>query len=264
MMSLYLQSDRKKSRRRIVLVCVTIALILAIDFATSGALRAGARSLGAIVWSAGASTGNALFGQGYFSSKRALTAEIASLREALARYGAEDGRHEILEKENDELRALVELRKEEEGIAAQIISSSSASPYGTFLVGVGTKDGVRIGDFVLAGSAHGFVIGRLAEVSAQSSLVKELFAPGEHIEALVEGAEISLEGQGGGNARADVPSSLPIAEGDVVSSALFTGRIIGLVGSVAAEQGSALKRIYVRTPLRTADLRFVYVVRYVE
>lgn len=264
MMSLYLQSDRKKSRRRVILFCVTIVLIFAIDFATSGALRAGVRSLGAIAWSAGASAGNALFGQGYFSSKRALTAEIESLRDALARYAAEDGRHEILEKENNELRALVGLRSEEEGIAAPIISSTSASPYGTFLVGVGAKDGVYIGDAVLAGSARGFVIGRIAEVGARSSLVKELFAPGEALEAIARGAGLSLEGRGGGNAHAEVPSSLAIAEGDVVTSPLFAGRVVGLIGFVSAEQGSARKRIYVRAPLSTADLRFVYVVRHVE
>lgn len=240
---------------------VAVVLLLAADFASGGMLRAAARSLGSVVWSGSTYAQSVFFGGGYFSSKRALSAEIESLREALTARAAEDGRLEILEKENLALRALASLAANEEGIAAPIISSTSASPYGTFAIGVGGNDGVKVGDAVLAADRRGYFLGRIAEVRAKSALVKELFAPGERIDARVGDAELSLEGRGGSNARSEVPPALSISKGDTVTSALFPGRIIGLVGSVSEEEGSGLKRVYVRSPLRIPDLLFVYVVR---
>ena len=227
-------------------------------------MRSGARTLGSLAWSSGASLSCVIFGSGYFSSKRALSSEIKSLRQALAKRDASAGRLEVLKRENEELRAMAKLSAEEPGVVAPIISSLSASPYGTFLIGAGSASLARVGDAVLAGSERGFVVGRIAEIRAKSALVKELFAPGERTDAVIGDAELSLEGRGGGNARAEVPDTLSIAEGDVVTSPHFGNRVIGIVGAVSVEEGSGLMRIFVRAPARTTELRFVYVVRTLE
>ncbi|MBI4093884.1 hypothetical protein HY417_02880 [Candidatus Kaiserbacteria bacterium] len=263
-MSLYQRNERRKARRRLVIATVFVGIALTVDLASGGMVRSGARSLGSLVWSSGASVSGAVFGSGYFRSKRALSAEIESLRQALTERDASVGRLETLERENEELRVIAKLSGEVPGVVAPIISSVIASPYGTFLIGAGSASGVRVGDAVLAGSERGIVLGRIAEVRAKSALVKELFAPGERADAVVESAEFLLEGRGGGNARAEVPDTLSFAEGDLVTSPRFGNRVLGMIGAVSAGEGSGLMHIFVRAPLRTTDLRFVYVVRTLE
>ena len=167
---------------------------------------------------------------------------------------------EALESENRELRGIVHIAEDVSGRTAPIISSVRSSPYGTFIVGAGSADGISAGSVVMAGGERGFVIGQIAEVGEHSSLVEEIFAPGASAEGSVGGAELIFEGQGGGNARAEAPRAISIAEGDSVTSAMFGGRLIGVVGAVPADSASAYKSIYVRTPVSLSELQFVYVV----
>lgn len=227
-------------------------------------MRGTVRVAASALWVAGKAARNAVFPGGYFSSKRALEEENEALRAELAAHSALAGRLEVLERENEELRMIARVVQKEDGITAPIISSSNASPYGTFLIGAGALDGVAEGSVVLSGDERGFVIGRVAEAGARTSLVLEVFAPGASVEGFAGGATLSLEGRGGGNARAEVPRTIELSEGDAVTSGVFGGRIIGIVGAVSSGDSSALMRVYVRAPVSLSELQFVYVVPHLE
>lgn len=253
-----------KARRRLLIATLVVLLALVFDLASGGMVRGAARVAASAVWSAGSAASGAIFGSGFFSSKRGLEAKIEALQQELTAQQALTGRLEVLERENTQLRAMVNFAKQQRGVAAPIVSSSNSSPYGTFLIGAGTLEGVAEGSIVLAGSEKGFVIGSVAEAGEHISLVREVFAPGALVEGLAGGAVLSLEGRGGGNARTEVPSALALSSGEPVTSTAFAGRVIGIVGSVSSDPGSALARVFVRVPVSLSELQFVYVVPRLE
>lgn len=255
----YPRNDRRKARRRLFIATAAVLLAFFFDAVSGGALRGAARAVSSSAWKAGSAAGGAIFSSGFFSSKRAILAENEALKRELAMRDSLAGRMEALEKENEELRALARLAQSRGGVAAPVVSSTRSSLYGTFLIGAGAENGISVGDIVLAGE-RGFVLGRVVDVRKHSSLVKDIFAPGGSLEAAASGATFLLEGRGGGNARAEVPSALQIGKGDVVMSPAFGGRSVGIVSATSSDPSSALKRVYVRAPVNLSDLRFVYVV----
>lgn len=254
-MSLYLRNDRRRARKRLLIATVVVAVLFIFDMVSGGALRWLARGVSSSVWG----IGSAALGSGFFSSRRALQAENETLKQELSRLEVEAVGLEALESENRELRGIVHIAEGVSGVTAPIISSVRSSPYGTFIVGAGSADGISAGSVVMAGGQGGFVIGQIAEADEHISLVEEVFAPGASAEGSVGGAELIFEGQGGGNARAEAPRAISIAEGDSVTSAMFGGRLIGVVGAVSSDSASAYKSIYVRTPVSLSELQFVYV-----
>ena len=249
-----------RGARRLWAATLVLALVLALDLLSGGALRSLARGAALPAWSAGSRIASAVSGSGFFSSRRALQEENDALKRELALLRVRAAEARVLRDEAEKLRALSGLAALTPGVAAPVVSSASGSPYGTFLIGAGTENGVANGDLVLAGNgAGGIVIGRVSEPGARRSLVTELFAPGARLEATIAGAPLEAEGRGEGNARAEAPSTLPVAAGDVVFSSHAGGRAVGLVGAIREEPGSAYKTVFIRTP-PVSELGFVYVI----
>lgn len=240
---------------------VAVLFIFAADLALGGHIRALVRSGGSSVWNVGSQFATSLSGSGFLSSSRALREENESLKQKIAELEFRLSGVDILEKENDELRAFARLAEGLPGFTVPIVSSLRASPYGTFVLGAGEGEGVLVGDLVVA--VHGekrFAIGRVNEVSEHRSLVVQIFAPDVLTEATLKGASLTVEGRGGGNARAEVPRALSVAEGDIVTSPGLGGLPIGVVGNVSDDPAGTHKVVYIGLPVNIAALRFVYVI----
>lgn len=248
----------RSGRRRLFLTTVAVVCIVLADILSGGFIRAHVRTAVSTVWNAGTAVARSTGGSGYFSSRRALATENASLRQQLARYEERAAGYETLKAENDDLRALLRLAQVERGITAPVVSSLRASPYGTFLIGAGENDVAR-GDLVV--SEGGFVAGKVSDVSARTALVSEIFAAGASLDVRVAGANVVAEGHGGGNARAKVPRGIKLATGDAVTAPSLGGRAVGVVGSVKSDESSADQTVYIRLPVNLSSLAFVYVVR---
>jgi cell shape-determining protein MreC len=231
--------------------------IVLIDVFTGGFIRAHVQTAASFVWNTGVTISRSTTGNGYFTSHRKLAGENDNLRQQLARLEERAASYEVLYAENAALRGLLNLAQTERGITAPIVSSMSASPYGTFLIGAGERDVVS-GDLVM--SEGGFVIGRVADVSATTALVREVFASEASIDVRIAGASVVAEGHGGGNARAKVPRGVALAVGDAVVAQSLGGRAVGVVGSIESDQASAEQTVYIRLPLNLSSLSFVYVV----
>jgi cell shape-determining protein MreC len=203
-------------------------------------------------------TGERFLGTGFFSSRGSLEAENSELKTELAEYQAKDADYAAEHDENIRLRTLVNLSSHTPGHAASIISSLTASAYGTFTVDVGLADGITKASAVYTPDA--FAIGIISETGAHSSLVTELFAPDATLESVVGNTHIVLEGQGGGNARARVPRDSTIKEGDIVR-ATSVDAPVGIVEHVESNPNGADKEIYVRIPANLETLTLVYVGR---
>ena len=241
---------------------ICVVLIFFIDIISGGALRGLVRGGASRLWGAGSGVVSGVLNSGFFSTRRALGQENVLLREQLAQSEARAAGYQALKDENTALQNILHVAQGTRGITAPIISSLSSSPYGTFMVGAGTLDGITLGDLVLAGDSlqGGFAIGRISDAGAHASLVTELFAPNVSTDAIVGGAQVLVTGRGGGNARAEVPRDLSVAPGDTIRSPLVGGRPIGVVGAVNADPASASSQVYIGLPISLSALQFVYVV----
>lgn len=253
---------QRGGRGTLVLATLIVAFLFGIDAISGGSIRALVRSLGSSVWSASSQAASAIGGSGFAQSRQSLIKENETLKEEVARLTLRIAELGTLESENKALRAVAHVAESAPGITAPIVSSLRSSPYGTFMVGAGRGEGVAVGDLVVAssGGSGGFVVGRVSEVSVHSSLVTQVFAPNVSTEAVVAGVPLVVEGQGGGNARAQAPRAAAIAEGEAVGSPSFRGLSIGIVGSVSQDSASAYQTVYIGLPLNLTALTFVYVI----
>jgi len=234
-----------------------VVVIFIVDLALGGIVRREVRTLSVPMMRMTSGVWTAITGSGFFSSRAALEKTIAIQREEIARLQEQASTYNLIKQENDQLRALVALTSSSPGITAPIISSFTSSPYGTFIIGAGSADGIRAGSLVI--SPGGFVVGRVSEVSEHASLVTQLFAPGASIDALIDNAPVVVEGSGGQNAKTRIAHGITVREGDPVSAPSLRGREIGIVAKVDSTAGGAYSNVYIGLPVNLAGLQFVYV-----
>ena len=160
----------------IVIVAVILAVILALitnltgmslgDLAVKGVLqplRAGASKL----------TEKAEQIYSYIFRYEALAAENEALKEQISDMEAEARQFDFVSRENDRLRALLELTEHNESyelVDAYIISWSSNDWSNTFTINMGTNAGIE--EQMVAITANGEVVGLVDEVGPNYAVVK--------------------------------------------------------------------------------------------
>lgn len=258
MMNSYRPNSTVNKNRKLVVATVFVLVIFCADVFSGGLLRREVRSLGSVVSQWLTHVGGAVSGSGFFSSRAGLEAQNRTLTEQLAQYEERSAGYDVLQEQNDQLRALLHLAAGNPGLTAPIVSSVIASPYGTFLIGAGASDLVARGNLVL--TSGGFVLGAVTDVGARVSTVQEVFAPSATVDAVIAGTSVSVSGSGGENAHALLPRGVSVSIGDAVLSPQLGGRPIGVVGAVASSSASAEQDVYIRLPVDIGALQFVYVV----
>lgn len=246
-----------RARRRLLVATIVVLLVLLGDVLSGGALRATTRSAVSGMWRLGASVRGAIGGSGMLSTRASLASENAELRASLTSYQLKAAGYDVLRNENDTLRALLGLATTSRGVAAPIISSLRASPYGTFMLGAGSMEGVSAGDLVI--TEGGFVIATVQDVGEHSALAGFVLAPRAEIEAHVGGVAALVRGKGGGNAEAELPRAAVIAEGASVTAPKLGNRVVGVVGKIDSDPAKALQTAYVHVPVNMSSLRYVYI-----
>jgi cell shape-determining protein MreC len=254
----YRPQKEDRGRSRLLYATFLIIIIFLLDLVAGGRLRSGVRLGASYVYVSLAQVGDSITGSGFFGSRASLEAENSKLRSELTSYQQKDGVYAAMQDENTRLRTLVGLAAQTPGHAASIVSSLSASAYGTFTIDVGIEEGVSRGAVVF--TPNGFAIGIVSETGSHSALVTELFAPDSNTEAVVGDTHIVLEGQGGGNARAKAPRESTIAIG-AVARASAVDAPVGIVEHVESTPTGADKELYIRIPINLQTLTLVYVGR---
>ena len=238
-------------------VTALVVVIFILDLVTGGIIRRNVRSLAIPVIRISTGMWTTVFANGFFSSRATLQKTIQSQREEIARLQEAAATYNLMKQENDQLRTLVAIAERSPGITAPIISSFTSSPYGTFMIGAGTADGIGTGNLVI--SPGGFAIGRVSEQGEHSSLITQLFAPGTSIDALIGSAPVVVEGSGGQNAKTRIAHGITVKEGDPVTAPALRGREIGIVAKVDETAGGAYSNVDIGLPTNLTGLQFVYV-----
>src|SRR5262249_54083449 len=154
-------------------------------------------------------------------------------------------------------RTMAHLAGDMPGVTARVLSSYRTTPYGTFLIDAGENDGVHMGAIVL--TPGGYVLGKVSNVSRSDATVEAFFAPGSKMNLVDGNVAFAAEGQGGGNASAEVPREAKVAVGDAVIAPEYGGRTAGTIMHIESASSSATAILSIRIPVNLDSLRFVYV-----
>ena len=252
------EQNAAAGRRRLVSATIIVIGLFAVDIATGGAIRSIVRTAAVSVSSVFHTIDTHIEEGGYFTTHAALASQNQALKAQVAALEEQAALSTSLQAQVTALSAMAHLAQNDRGITAPVASSFIASPYGTFLIGAGTDEGVLPDSIVLSGD--GIALGIVSEVSARAATVTEIFAPGHSINALLDGAPIAVRGSGGGNAVAQVPHGVTVLPGDPVSAPGLQGRTIGVVGHVDTDPSSAAMQVYIGSPVNLSSLQYVFVV----
>lgn len=234
-----------------------LLVLVVMDFASQGAVRSVARDVAVSIRGGLVRVGNFVALNRVFASRRALETENVELERKVAELSERAAAYEVLQQENIQLHALLSMPKHATGTVASIVSSTKGTTNGSALINVGEDERVQKGDLVE--TSGGFVVGRVEDVSAHTSRIVQVFAPGNKVDVVVGGANVVAEGVGDGNARLQVPRGIELAEGDPVISPVYGSVPVGVVGKIESETTSAYQTVYVRIPVSISALRYVYV-----
>ena len=247
----------RRTRRNLVLVTILVLALFGIDRLSGGWIRRPVSSVAVTISQGASAVYRQVFGDGIFSSRVSLAAENESLKRQLAALNEEVAAARASEAEDAQLRALAHLATSTKGISTHVVSSFTASPYGTFLIGAGTLQGIHNGALVLSPDA--FVIGLVSDARSSQSVVSETFAAGASVDVIAGDVPITLSGKGGGFATGDAPRGSSIASGTPAIAPAFGGRTVGFVERTEGSAASAAVKTYVRAPVNLTTLDLVYV-----
>lgn len=245
------------SRRRLAVITILAVIIVLTDIISGGTLRTIIQQTAGYISGTGIRTFDTIKHSGLLETRTALAEKNRALEAQVARYQDQAAAYKVLQDTNTHLAAMAHLAQDNTGQTVPIVSSSRSSPYGTFLIGAGSEEGIETDALVL--TDLGFVIGHIADVSTHTALVVEILAPGKKTEAIVAGSATHFIGQGGANAWAQVPRGVAVTVGDTVTSGTVGGRPIGVVGKVDSDPADAYSTVLMRIPQNTSSLRYVFV-----
>jgi cell shape-determining protein MreC len=192
--------------------------------------------------------------------------EVAALRAELASTSAALADRNFLYQENLSLKARLGRDLSAPAgagttvVLAGVLQRPPWTPYDTLLIDAGSAQGIQQDDLVSAGGSA--LIGKISDVYAGTARVTLFSAPGEGHQALLNGSmAISLEGQGGGSMRAEVPRGTAVAVGDPVHFPGIGTGITGQVAAIDAKEGDSFVTIYLHVPADIFSLRYVEVLK---
>lgn len=194
----------------------------------------------------------------YFRDRKELLSEIESLRKENAQIRNRQDTMARLKEENAALRSLLGSASSTR-IAAAVIGRPSALPYDVLMIDKGSRAGIRANAPVYAGEDQ--VIGLVAEVYSNSSLVSLATMPGFESTVYIFGPNIytTAVGEGGGVLRVSVPQGIALEKDDIVTIPAFDTGIFGRVSHVESHPTEPEQRGYVTLPVPLQSIRYVSV-----
>lgn len=252
-------AQRPSYRIAAVSIVLAIAAVIGIDALSGGLVRALVRGTSGAVTNRVATVFSAVEESGVLRTRTSLATENAQLREQIERESEARARYDALAAENAALYEIARLVEPlERAVSVRVLSSFRASPYGTFHIAGGARDGLSAGNVVM--TPGGFMLGTISDVGEYTASVHALFAPGREVQLTAGEVSFLARGRGSGNALADVPRGALLQVGDVVLSTESGGRPAGVIERVENDASSATERVYVRVPVNLDVITFVYVI----
>lgn len=259
----HLKTARKIRTLLVPLVPILIVALFVItkaevpSFATNGV-----HTVAQPIWSVRDNVGDkASFVTSYFTSKANLINENTALKQEVLERTRETYTTRALLYENEQLRTLLNrVDARPELMPASVMHSDSYSPYDTFFIDIGSREGVR--DHMLVITPENIAIGSITKTLEHTAIVTQFSAAGHSFNVLLgatSSVHTTLTGYGSGTMLISIPRDIQVEEGDSVTLPSFTMYAIGTVASIDVAPEDAYKELYIRSPANAYRLRHVLV-----
>lgn len=208
----------------------------------------------------------------YIFEFEALQAENQALKEELAQIADEARQADAVARENERLRALLDLKATNEDykwVDAYIISSSSVDWSSTFTINRGTNVGIQAG--MCAITANGELVGLVSEAGTNYAVVKSVLDSSLEISATIAASGYNGMVQGGYSSGLDgllrmnyLPSSATIRNNDQVvttgSTVYPRNLILGYVVDAGFDDTGVAKYALLQPAADIGNLEQVFIV----
>jgi len=255
-----LETRQKNTRLKVVVTFLVIFLIILI--LNIAPVRNLLFILGTPIWKlenkiSSLNTGNF----DYLKSKQNLIEENNKLKMLNVSVSSVLFMNDILKKENDDLKALLGRKNlSENTVIASVLVAPPSTPYDTLVLDVGTNDGVKIGNKIIAD--RNTYIGEVVEVNNTTCKVKLYSSPGEKIPVLLVNNSVhaEAEGFGGGNFEIKLPREVDVKENDPIVLPSISTNIFGVVEKIDIRDKDSFQTILFKNPVNLSELVWVEVV----
>ncbi len=194
----------------------------------------------------------------YFRTRGALISENQNLKDQITALSLKVTDYNTVSTELSDL-------KNESGrnvagrLVTNIISRPPQSPFDTLVIDFGSSDGITVDSKAYLSDT--IIVGTVQSVSPRSSIVSLFSTPNKKTDVVLlrTGASYSLEGNGGGNFKLEVPKDTDIVWGD---SFMYPGSRTSLVANVYyidSNSQSSFKTIYLRVPGNVFSSKYLFV-----
>lgn len=257
----HLKTTRKLRRYIVPVFPVAIALLLVLTKAEVPTFFTNiSHTIARPFWSLrDALSATAVATQTSLKSHQALIEENTQLYRELSRLQREAYTAEALSFDNERLRTLLGRESDSEALLfASVIHGESFSPYDTFIIDIGAKQGVR--DNMLVLSQEKIAIGSVTSTLENSAIVTRFSAPSMVADVILNATtslHTNLRGYGGGSMRLSIPRDIALSVGDTLTLPNFATYPIGTVASVEETPEGAYKIVHVQSPVNIYEVRFV-------
>ncbi len=204
----------------------------------------------------------------FFISKKSLYLENQDLKSTLDIDRAKMSNYDSILAENISLKEISGRKNENVPmVLGVILSKPNQSPYGTLVIDVGLKDGLKSGDQVFA--LGNVPIGTIAETYVNSSKVTLFSNSGQKTQVVVgqkneeskAGKSVFMEivGRGGGNFEMILPRDFTLQKGDQVLLPGINNLLVGIVETILSDPREPFIKALIVSPVNVQELKFVEV-----
>ncbi len=191
----------------------------------------------------------------FIARQQALKNKIENLEQQL-------GILQLVEDENKSLREILDYPAAEKStIIARVIAKPSQNIYDRLVIDRGSRDGVIIGDKIIAGE-NGLIatIDTVTETTAQGTLISGNFWKGDVVITRL-GITVPVQGKGSGNFELHIPRDMDIRDGDVITLPGAPHLILGIIKSIQFDDRNPYQIVLARMPINVQELKFVRVMK---
>jgi cell shape-determining protein MreC len=187
-------------------------------------------------------------------TKNTLVRENRELKEVIRQEQLKNEDRNLLYTENVTLKSLLSRIEPQDFILAKVLTRPNQSVYDTFVLDVGTLDGVREGDGVYAGGT--LFVGKIVSSYIHTSVVSLLSSPNTKTNVIVGSDSVPAVafGRGAGNFEIRIPREIDITKGSFVRLPGISISYIGVVEEVILESSDPFKKLLILSPINLFTL----------
>jgi len=141
-------------------------------------------------------------------------------------------------------------------VLAGILARPPQLPYDQLIIDAGKDHGLSIGNMASVGSA---VIGTVVEVYPHNARVELFSSAGKETGGILGGNFVTAEGQGSGAMMVRLPTGVSAAVNNPIVLAGINGGVFGIVTRIETSASSALKSVYLRSPINLNTVKFLMI-----